>query len=411
MHWLRVLAVVVLFLSGMGTSDAHGSSPTRILVGLNIELTGYSADQGTEQYRGIMAAHGLEPRVDVDGTSYEIELVVCDNQTRREMAAACATQLVDQGAVAVIGGFSSAMSGAAAPVMQEAGVVHISTGATHPAVTGIGDYIFRIPFTDDYQGQVLASYAYDTLGARRVAVFQQSDDDASLGLTRVFQEAFQRLGGQVLVLSVEQVAVDFSAQLEEARHFHPDVLMNTAYCPLAGPLVLQAREAGFQQPWIGGDSLDSAVCPTLAGAAFEGVQFTGFPDLAQLAPGAREPAEAVRASYEALFPDSSRFGGVSLAGSDGYRVIREAVRRALAAGHGLDDLAVFRRAVRDELASLEHFPGVTGDLTYLGGDGTPVRRGIGLFQVENVGSDGSYVRAARGSFVIEPGGVVYRESE
>src|SRR5690606_8700723 len=142
--------------------------------------------------------------VDVDGASYQIQLIVCANQTRREEAVACAARLVDRGAVAVIGGFSSAMSAAAAPVMQEAGVVQVATGATSPAVTRVGDFIFRIPFTDDYQGEVLASYAYETLGARRVAVFQQSDDDASVGLTRVFGEAFQRLGGQVLVLSFDQ---------------------------------------------------------------------------------------------------------------------------------------------------------------------------------------------------------------
>lgn len=399
-----VLAVVVLVLpAGVGVSYGQEA----ILVGVNMELTGYSSDQGTEQYRGIMAAHRLQPTVDAGGATYPIELIVCDNQTQREEAANCATRLVGQGVVAVLGGFSSAMSNAASPIMQDAGVVQIATGATNPVVTQLGDFIFRIPFTDDAQGQVLASYAYETLGARRVVVFRQADDDASVGLTRVFSEAFEGYGGQVLVQSFNQAAVDFSAQLNNARRFNPDVMMTTAYCPTAGPLVRQARAAGFQQQWIGGDSLDSPVCVELGGTAFEGVQFTGFPDLGQLEPDALERAEPVRQSYFELYPDSIGFGGVSLAGSDGYGVLREAVARALAAGVSPSGLPAFRQAVRDQLAAMVDYPGVTGYITYVGTDGTPASRSMGLMAVEGVREGGRYDRVGKGYFVLEPGQVVY----
>ena len=38
------------------------------------------------------------------------------------------------------------------------------------------------------------------------------------------------------------------------------------------------------------------------------------------------------------------------------------------------------KAVRDALANMEHYPGVSGDITYKGTDGTPKDRTIGFYQ-------------------------------
>jgi len=49
-------------------------------------------------------------------------------------------------------------------------------------------------------------------------------------------------------------------------------------------------------------------------------------------------------------------------------------------------------AVRDALAALENFPGVSGDITYVGTDGTPANRIMGLYAYE-VAADGSWEKA------------------
>ncbi len=402
-----VFALVLAMLAVTGTAWAE----TRILVGVNMELTGYSSGQGTEQYRGILAAHHIQPTFTVGDTTYRIEFSVCDNQTLREEAINCATRLAGESVVAVLGGFSSSMSIAAAPIYQERRLAQISTGATNPVLTQIGDYIFRIPFTDDFQSQTLAQYVYETLGARRVVIFRQADDDFSVGYTSLFQNAFQRLGGQVQVQSFNQAAVDFSPQLNNARRFNPDVLVNAAFCQLAGPLVRQSRAMGLDQPWVGGDSLDSPTCTELAGEAFEGVQFTGFPELSQLAPDALERAGAVQDAYFELYPSSVGFSGVTLAGSDAYGVIRAAIETAIRSGADPADVARFRVAVRDALASIEGYPGVTGDITYAGTEGTPANRSMGLLVVRNVLPDGRYERDSMGYFLIGPDSTVFYPHE
>lgn len=403
MKFLTLLAAL-LIVAMLGAVTA---AQERILVGVNMELTGYSADFGIEQNRGIAAAHRLQPSVTVNGVTYDIELLICDNQTQREESANCAARLIGQGAVGVLGGFSSSMSIAAAPIFQDAGVTQISTGSTNPVLTELGNHIFRIPFTDNYQGQAIASYAYDVLGARRAVIFRQSDDDFSVGITRILVDAFNALGAQVQVQSFNQTTVDFSAQLNNARRFNPDVLISTAFCQLTGPLVRQSRSVGFAQPWLGGDSLDAPSCAELGGQAFQGVQFTGFPDLDQLEPEAVERAQAVRAAYFELYPNSTGFGGVTLAGSDAYGVLRAAIEDALQAGASPSNAAQFRSAVRNALAEMTDYPGVTGVLTYAGTDGTPASRSIGLLEVENVQANGSYDRVPKGFFVIHPDGTEF----
>lgn len=387
------------------------SAQQTIRIGVNMELTGYSGEHGAEQYRGIVAAHHLQPSIEVNGVTYPIELVVCDNQTLREASAQCAVELAQQGVAGVLGGYSSSMSLAAALILQNEGVPMISTGATNPIVTQVGHFIFRIPFTDDYQGQAAASYAYEVLGARKVVAFRQADDDYSVGLARIFAEQFERLSGAVLVQSIDQADGDFTAQLNAARSFEPDLLFTSAFCPFAGPLVQQSRAAGFDQPWLGGDALDAPNCVELAGAAFEGVLFTGFPNLMQLEPDALERAGVIEAAYMELYPNSTGFGGSTLAGSDAYGVLLQAIEQVLAAGYSLHDITWFRLAVRDVLASTTDYPGVTGTITFAGTDGTPASRTIGLLQVEDVAPDGTYTRSSQGYFVIEPGGTVFIPAE
>lgn len=401
------LALLTVLIIGVSMVEAQET----ILIGVNIELTGYSADQGTEQYRGMVVSHQLQPTITVGDKTYKVELAVCDNQSQREEAANCATRLIGQGVVGVIGGFASSMALAAAPIMQEQSVVQISSGSTNPVTTQIGDFIFRIPFTDDYQGQAIASYLYNELGARRIVLFRQVDDDHSVGITRIIVDTFERLGGQTQVQSFNHATVDFSAQLNNARRFNPDALVTTAFCTLAGPLVRQARGAGLMQQWIGGDSLDATGCVELGGQAFEGVLFTGFPDLMQLSPDAAERAASVKERYFEMYPDSVSFGGVTLGGSDAYGVMRAAIEAALAGGADLSDVNSFRIAVRDALSSTVDYPGVTGNLTYVDTDGTPASRIIGLLRVENVQPNNAYDRVPQGYFIISPDGADYFQGE
>ena len=51
----------------------------------------------------------------------------------------------------------------------------ISTSSTNPATTQVGDFIFRMAYTDDFQGKVAARYAINDLDAQSAIIFRQQD--------------------------------------------------------------------------------------------------------------------------------------------------------------------------------------------------------------------------------------------
>src|SRR6185295_6532797 len=94
-----------------------------------------------------------------------------DDEGRPEKAATVVTKLIDQDRViALVGEITSGNTLAAAPKAQASKVPIISPAATTPAVTGVGDYIFRVCFIDPFQGEVMARFAANTLKAKSAAI-------------------------------------------------------------------------------------------------------------------------------------------------------------------------------------------------------------------------------------------------
>ncbi|HEX7003446.1 MAG TPA: ABC transporter substrate-binding protein [Trueperaceae bacterium] len=364
----KLFVLLVVALMGLGMAQ---DGP--ILVGVNLELSGRMAVTGNDTLYGIQVAHDEISEV----LGRPVELSVCDNASTVQGSVACANRFVDEGVVGVLGSYSSSHSIPAAEVLQDAGIVMISTGSTNPATTQIGDYIFRIPYTDQFQGRVAAQYASEDVGAQRVAIFRQQDDDYSVGLAGFFQEAFEEMGGETTVVDFTANTVDFSAQISNLRAFNPDMIYFTGFCAEAASLVPQLRRQGFTQPILGGDASDDSQCPEGGGEAFDGFTFTSFggPEILEGEAGERA-AEFVEA-FEQQFPDAT-VTGFTLSGADAYYVLMEAIERA-----GSTD----PQEVRDALASLEGFPGVSGEITYVGTDGTPANRVMGLFRYDVSGDD------------------------
>lgn len=367
----KLLALLVLVsLFGFGTAQ----EPIRI--GVNLELSGRFATIGNATLQGIEAA--LEQAPTIDGRP--VELSICDNQTTPEGSINCASRFIDEGVVAVLGAISTTMSIAAAEPLQEAGIIMISTSSTNPATTQIGDHIFRMAYTDDFQGKVAARYAADDLGASRAIVFRQQDDDYSFGLAGFFADEFEVLGGETITLDYVSNTVDFSAQINDARGFDADVIYFSGFCAEGASLMPQLRQQGFDQQILGADASDDSQCPVGGGEAFDGFVFTGFGGPEVLSGDAAARATEFAAFFDVAFPDASDFNGFTLAGADSFNVISQAIANA-----GSDD----GDAVLAALSSLEGYPGVSGEITYAGTDGTPADRTIAFFEYQVPGADGA----------------------
>src|SRR5881398_569929 len=202
--------------SGGGNAASAGGGD--ILVGEFGSLTGPQATFGQSTHNGIMmavdevnAAGGINGR--------KIKVLTEDDQSKQEEAANAVTKLISQnGVLAVLGEVASSNSLAAAPICQSNKVPMISPSSTNPEVTKKGDYVFRMCFTDDYQGHSMADYVAKQAGVKTAAILTDVKSDYSQGLGHFFEERFTQLGGKIVArASYAKGDSDFRAQLTSVK--------------------------------------------------------------------------------------------------------------------------------------------------------------------------------------------------
>src|ERR1043166_2649976 len=170
-----------------------------IRVGEFASLTGKEATFGTMSHHGtelaveeINAAGGLLGK--------KIKLLTEDDQSKQGEPATVVKKLIaSDNVIAVLGEVASSRSMEAAPICQQNKIPQISPSSTNPKVTQMGDYIFRVCFTDEFQGKLLSKFARNTLKATSVAVLTDVKSDYSVGLSRDFQKPFVAAGGKIVV--------------------------------------------------------------------------------------------------------------------------------------------------------------------------------------------------------------------
>src|SRR5439155_13863901 len=134
---------------------------------------------------------------------------------------------------------------AAAPKAQASHVPMVSPAATTPAVTRVGDYIFRVCFIDPFQGAVMAKFAANTLKAKTAAIMLDFNSPYSRGLMEFFEFSFAKLDGQIVgKQSYSQGDADYRGQLSAIKTANPDVIYIPGYYGDVAIIARQARQLG-----------------------------------------------------------------------------------------------------------------------------------------------------------------------
>jgi branched-chain amino acid transport system substrate-binding protein len=276
-----------------------------------------------------------------------IDVVIEDDQGSPERAATVVNKLVhSDNVVALIAGGASGSSLAAGPNAQAAKVPMISPSSTNPAVTQIGDYIFRACFIDAFQGEVMARFAVKSLNAKKAAIMLDYNSPYSRGLTEFFELSFAKLGGQeVSKQSYTQGDADFRGQLSALKGTEPDVIYLPGYYGDIAIIAKQARQLGLTQPLLGGDGWDAPELWSLAGDSINGSYISNHYSVEDPSPAIQKFVQDYKLQSGNLLPDAH----AALA-YDAMRFLVEAIQRAGTDGPKL----------RDALAATKNFPGITG---------------------------------------------------
>ena len=365
------IATLGVFSSLFNSTGAQGET---IKIGNAYNLTGSMSSLDVPASNGAkLAAKEINAAGGVLGR--QLELVEYDGKTDPATITNIASQLIDSDKVVAIGGFTDSDSALAlGPIAQKAGVPFVTAGATSPLLpTQIGDYMFLAPFGDNVQAAVGAEFSLKNLKAKTSYLLIDKGSEYTVLLGKFFKDAYLKGGGKItLEDSYKSGDKSFAAQITKLKALKtkPAMLFVSALPDDIGTLVKQMRQAGINQPIVGGDGYDSPLLVQVGGAAANNVYFTTHALIDEK--GGTAAVKKFIAGYKKEYgklPDNA----FAALGYDTVYLIADAIKRA-----GATD----GKKIRDALAATKGLKTVTGTITYAPGVRVPAK-GVTVIGVKN----------------------------
>jgi len=421
--WSRIFALVMglslllamLAACGSGTTGGGGTTPTAgnkiIKIGTDFPTS------GKDESGGLPAQNGANLAVDQANANNTIPGYTLKFDPMNDVGPSGAhdpavgkanvTAMIGDALVAgVVGPFNSGVAESEMPVANQAPIALISPSNTFPCLTettpasqctGSNNIIsqvrpsgtvtyFRIPTTDDHQGQVGADVIFNTLKLKRVYVVDDAESYGT-GLASYFIFSFKQLGGTILGHSSEPASTtSYTGLLTSVASAHPDAVYFAGTDATGGtPFRQQFGQVAALKgiPLVGGDGIvtgdfASKVAPSLSVGPVYGT--TGSVDV-NTVPAAQAFVQAYTQKYGTL-------GAYSANAYDCANILIQAIKRALSGGATLPSSSsdkagatAFRTAVINALKQTD-YTGPTGHHTF-DPNGDTTNKVVSIFLLQN----------------------------
>jgi branched-chain amino acid transport system substrate-binding protein len=344
----------------LGCVEVGADDP--IVVGAMLTTSGATSFLGEDSQGGIELAIMAWDSMVLD---HEIELVVEDSLCSAEGGQSASQRIAaDETIVGVVGTNCSGAAQGALPIISEAGMLMISPSNTSPSLTNDdtdagGAYLpgyFRTGHNDLFQGAMAAQFAVEVLGATTLATIHDGDPYTE-GLASVTADTFAELEGEVVFQgAISKGDTDMTAILTEIAAASPDVV----YFPLFEP------ESNFiAAQLVNTPGLEDTIMMTADGSLV--ASFPGNTGDAAIGIYMSGPSVVGEAYDEFRANWTEEFGGDPPSGFhahayDATMMLLSAVEEVAVVG---DDgsLVIGRQALRDAIAGIEGYEGLTGTLT------------------------------------------------
>ena len=371
--------VVAMFFST--NASAFGRKKV-IKIGINAPITGDipKVGEGTK-FAAQMWLADIDKAggITVGKETYPVELVIEDNEAKAESAVKANTKMITEDEVLfIVGPQASKQAIPAGGVADNYKTPMISPWSTNPDTTADRPFVFRGCFLDPFQGPVLANFITGEFGFTRAAVLYDVASDYPKGLAEFFKISWEKLHGQGSVVAYESFTTkdtDFSSQLTKIIKSGAEVLFTPQYYNEVALIVQQAHELGWQGPIVGSDSWGSAETVTLCGKGCYGQFFSTHYAAAGAQGATGEFIERYEKNY-GYVPDD-----VAALTWDSLRLVQTAIENA---GGITGDIKKDRQAVRDAMARIENFKGITGEMTFTE-EGDPVKCAV-IVKISDTGA-------------------------
>ncbi len=370
-----IFFLCLLISAGFGCQK---SSDSTVKVGLIAELTGDIPAVGAScKNAAELAAKEINDAggITVSGKNYKVELFIQDSAAKPDQAAAAAQKLITQNdVIAIIGPNASSNAIPASEIAETSKTVLITPWSTNPKTTQDSrtgepkNYVFRACFTDVFEGYILGKFAARNLGVKRAAILFDVASEVLKSQSELFKNSFEKNGGAVVAYETYTTGdKDFSAQLTKIKNASPQIVFLPSYYTDVPLQVQQAHRLGVNVPFLGSDAWSNEELIKMCGGECEGFYFCNHYSPDTKNPATRKFIETYTAKYGKI-PDD-----VAALTYDAFGLLRQAI---------VNSGTLDRQAVRDSLAKITEYRGITGEMRFLPGSRDPIKGGV-IMQIKN----------------------------
>lgn len=357
LHRIQSLALAAALCGTVITAPAFAEE---IIIGAATAQTGGLAPYDQPALAGFrMAVDELNAKGGLAG-KYKVNLIVKDTRSDTAQTATVAQELIDAGAKIMITPCDADPSISAGQLTQPLGIPTLTLCGSAPVLTAaVGDVMFGTYPADNVQATAVADFAISE-GKKAVYLLTSPDSTYTANLPEYFGKVFEQKGGKVVGRGTFTMGQpDFSAEVTNIKGLpeQPDLIMTAAYEPDFPAFIQQLRAAGVNVPVYGADAIGTPTIKGL-GSLVDGVVFT--------AAGYAEPGSKLEA-FNAAFTKYAGHAPESTYEVNGYEI--GLILDAAVTTAGSDD----PKAIRDAIANLKDFEGITGKITYAGTERMPLR--------------------------------------
>lgn len=358
--WLvGLVGLVGLFGLAVGCSRRE-ASPDPIRIGFLVDRPTPIAQATLDVARLAVETVNAAGGIDLDGRPHDVALLIGDTGNTPEGATRASLELINrQKVVAIVGSSFSRHAIPSGAVAEKAGIPMICPGSTHPQTTAGREFLFRVSYVNPFQGRAMARFARQDLALTTAAVLYDVADANSRDVAKVFQRDFAASGGRVVALETFTTGeTDFSPALERIRAAAPEALFLPNFSTEVVLQGQQARGLGIESVLLGTDSwLSDAL---VASHDLEGGYFSlsWHRDMAV----AGSAVETFDAGY--LNADGGEPYELAAMTYDAFGLLFQAIATAA---------ETEPESIREALARIEDYRGVTGPITFSGTAGDPHR--------------------------------------
>ncbi len=361
------------------TGEGFKVEGDKIKIAVVTSISGDNKPWGTDQLDGCkLAVDEFNKAGGLNGKM--VEIVEGDTASKPDQAKLAAEKVLGQGVIGIVGEVSSGNTIQIAKSAFDKGVPVVAVGATKTDLTDEGAHVFRVCYTDAFQGPAMAHFAFEKLNKKKVAILTDNALPYSQGLSDSFRAEFKKLAGDASIVADEKYesgskqGTDYQGVLTNIAKANPDALFLSGYFTEVGPIAKQARAAGIKAVFLGGDGWDSDTILAGAGDAILGGFFANHYNNLDPSP----EVQGFLGRWKAVHGGNEPSTTMGALGYDAMAVTLDALKRS----KSMDS-----KGLMAALEDTSDYKGVSGSITLKGMNGNPPKKLIVVEVVPKTGNN------------------------